>query len=405
MMNWNRKGIRRIWWGMVILGWAVLVIMNWVLFMYGNTNDDGSYNDTNTESHGRYDYFAYAKGAQALVDGRSPYDEDFAQRHLYLYPPLLAQALAPFVGTIGEPNTAALWYMLNIACLIGIIQIMRQHTQPKYHIWLWAFPVLFIPITHTLYIGQITIMLTFLFMLTWRDYGKGKHFRAGGWLALACWIKVFPVFIVLFFILRRDWRVMRGVIVVGVGLGVLQILISGLDMMIQSFSVLLTLFTQGQTAGMFQNSSIAGFTGKLFVDHPRLYPLVIDNTLFQLTRYGLMLLTVGVTYALVLMRRSDTPDRNFDLAYGAVIMMALLVGYTLWITGMPPYFLAFWMAFRYSKGRDMWILVVAVAMLAMYLPLIIDLGETRLPWWSTYSIGFYATYTLWGMLVYKQAKR
>ncbi len=403
-MKWNRKGIRRIWWGLVILGWVGMIILNWVVFMHSNTEPDGSYNYT-SPTHGRYDFYAYSKGAQALVDGVSPYRPQFDERHLYLYPPLLAQLLAPFIGTIGEPNTGALWYMLNIACTIGIVQIMRRYTLPKYHIWLWAFPVLFIPITHTLYIGQITIMLTFLFMLTWRDYREGKHVRAGMWLALACWIKVFPAFMVIYFILRRDWRVIRGVAIAGIGLGVFQVVISGLDIMIESFTVMLTLFTRGQPEGMFQNSSIAGFTSKLFVEHKRLMPLVIDNTLFLITRYSLVIITLGATYGAVLWRKKEDSDRNFDLGYSAVMMMALLVGYTLWITGMPSYLLAFWMAFRYSKGREKWVLVLAVAVLSMYLPLIIDLGETRLPWWSTYSFGFYATYTLWGMLVYKLAKR
>lgn len=396
MMNLIRsKQSRPIWWGLVILLWIGMILLNWVLFMRGDTS-----------AYGRYDFFAYAKGAQALVDGLSPYRPQFDGRHLYLYPPLLAQLLAPFIGAIGEPLTAALWYMLNVACVIGIIQIMRRYTAPQHHIWLWVLPVVFIPITHTLYIGQITIMLTYLFMLTWRDWYEKKHVRAGMWLALACWIKAFPAFMVLFFLLRRDWRVIRGVAIAGIGLGVLQIVISGADMMLESFQVMLVLFTRGQPEGMFQNSSIAGFTSKLFVEHPRLIPIVVDNTLFQISRYGLVLFTVITTYVLATWRVDTDDKRQFDLGYSAVMMMALLVGYTLWITGMPSYLLAFWIAFRHSKDwRSTAILVIAVLGLAFYLPLIIDLGETRLPWWSTFSIGFYATYTLWGMLVYRLIRR
>ncbi|MDX2076350.1 MAG: glycosyltransferase family 87 protein [bacterium] len=393
-MRIKTRGSRRIWWGIVILLWGGFILLNWVLFMYSDT-----------EAYGRYDFFAYAKGAQALVDGVSPYRPQFDTRHLYLYPPFLAQILVPFIGTIGEPRTAALWFALNIACIIGTIQLMRRYTAPKHHIWLWVLPVAFIPMTHTLYIGQVTIILMFFFMLIWHDSRQGKPIRAGMWLALTCWIKVFPVFIVIYFILRRDWRVLRGVVIVGVGIGIFQILVSGIDLMIESFRVLLSLFTTGQSDGLFQNSSIAGFTARIFTEHPRITPLVVDNTLFQISRYGLMLFTIIMTYGMALWRGNDE-ERGFDLGYGAVIMMSLLVGYTLWITGMPPYMLAFWFAFRYSKNwQTTTILVVALGILSLYLPFIIDLGETRLIWWSTYSFGFYATYTLWGVLIYKLARR
>ena len=165
----------------------------------------------------------------------------------------------------------------------------------------------------------------------------------------------------------------RGVAIAGIGLGVLQILISGMDMMLESFQVMLVLFTRGQPEGMFQNSSIAGFTSKLFVEHPRLIPVVVDNTLFQISRYGLVLFTVMTTYVLATWRVDVEDKRQFDLGYSAVMMMALLVGYTLWITGMPSYLLAFWIAFRHSKDwRSTAILVIAVLGLAYYLLLIID---------------------------------
>lgn len=391
----QRERIRPICWGVVMILWVGMILLNWVIFTRGDTS-----------AYGRYDFFAYATGAQALIDGVSPYRPQFDVRHLYLYPPLLAQVLAPFIATIGEPLSANLWYILNIACLIGMVRIMCQYTAPQHHIWLWLLPVVFIPITHTLYIGQITIILTYLFMLTWRDWHRQKLIRAGMWLGLACWIKVFPAFMVLFFVLRRDWRVIRGVMIAGIGLGILQIVVSGVDMMLESFHVLLVLFTRGQNDGMFQNSSIAGFTSKLFVEHPRLIPVIIDNTLFQISRYGLVLFTLTTTYVLSTWQVHMDDARQFDLGYSATMMMALLVGYTLWITGMPSYLLAFWVAFRYSNTwRSSAILLVAVMALVLYFPLITNLGELRLPWWSTYSIGFYATYTLWGVLVYRLARR
>jgi hypothetical protein len=157
---------------------------------------------------------------------------------------------------------------------------------------------------------------------------------------------------------------------------------------------------------MFQNSSIAGFTSKLFVEHPRLIPVVIDNTLFQMSRYGLALFTFTTTYVLATWRVHVDDARQFDLGYSATMMMALLVGYTLWITGMPSYLLAFWVAFRYGNTwQSTAILLIAVIGLALYFPLLTSLGEMRLPWWSTYSFGFYATYTLWGILVYRLARR
>ncbi|MDZ4671757.1 MAG: glycosyltransferase family 87 protein [Phototrophicales bacterium] len=385
--------MRRVWWGLVIFLWMVFIVNSWVLFTFA---DVGAF--------GRYDFIAYAKGAQALVDGISPYSPQFDQRHLYLYPPLLAQLLAPFIGILGEPSTASLWYWLNVGCIVGIILLMRRYTAPQHHIWLWVFPVIFFPITNTLYLGQVTIILAFLFMLTWHDYHQEKHIRAGMWLALACWIKVFPVFIVLYFILRRDWRVVRGVVIGGVALGIFQILVSGIDMMIEAFQVMLTLFAYGQEGGSFQNSSILGFASRLFTEHEKIEPLVVNHTLFQITRYGVMIFTIVMTYGISLWHGRDM-GRGFDLGYGATLIMALLVGSTLWVTGMPPYFLVFWLVFRYSGWRDAGILMVSVIGLTLYLSIVVRLGDTRLPWWSLYAVGFYASYLLWALAIGKIARR
>lgn len=358
----------------------------------------------NIEAFGRYDYLAYAKAAQSLINGISPYHVMFETRHLYLYPPLLAQILMPFIGLFGERPTAVLWFVVNIACIIGTIQLMRLYTQPKYHIGLWIFPILFTPFIHTLDLGQVTVIMMFLFMLIWHDYRQNRHLRAGIILALLCWLKVYPVFIVIFFIIRRDWRVMQGVVLAGLGLGIIQILISGIDIFIESFVVLFTLVDEGQTDGLFKNSSITGFTARLFTEHPLIIPLAVNETLFTLSRYGLMGITALITY-IMSSKRTPHSQIRFDIGYASALVMALMMGYTFWISGMAPLFVVFWLGLHQTKGYDKWILLCLLTVLSAYFPMLINMNSVRSPWWSVYSFGFYATYALWGLLVYKLAQR
>jgi hypothetical protein len=131
---------------------------------------------------------------------------------------------------------------------------------------------------------------------------------------------------------------------------------------------------------------------------------VVNHTLFQITRYGVLLFTIITTYGISLWRGSDK-GRGFDLGYGATLIMALLAGSTLWVTGMPPYFLVFWLVFRYSKWQTAGLLVVSIIGLTFYLNIVVRLGDTRLPWWSLYGIGFYASYLLWALAISKVARR
>ena len=386
----QNKQIRPIWWGAVVLLWTGFILLNWTLFMYGDTS-----------AFGRYDYLAYAKGAQALIDGLSPYRPQFDARHLYLYPPLLAQLLMPFIATLGERLTAILWFCLNIACIIGTIQIMRRYTAPQHHIWLWLFPIIFTPFIHTLDLGQVTVIMMFIFMLIWHEWHHNRKIVAGMWLALLCWFKVYPAFVVIYFIIKRDWRVIYGVVIAGVGLGLGQVVVSGLDTLVESFQVLFTLFDEGQNDGLFKNSSLIGFTARMFTEHPMIIPLVVDDALFTLSRYLLIGFTILITFGAILKYQHP----SFDLEYGAILLMALMIPNTFWISGMPPYFVIFWLILRHSKGLYAGIVFVCFVALSLYFPLLVNSGNERLPWWGIFSMGFYASFTLWGMLVYRLIRR
>lgn len=60
-------------------------------------------------------------------------------------------------------------------------------------------------------LGQVSLLVAFLVVLSWHLVETHREFWAGWALSLAVLVKVFPVVLVLYFLLKRQWRMLAGV--------------------------------------------------------------------------------------------------------------------------------------------------------------------------------------------------
>ncbi len=152
----------------------------------------------------------------------------------YNYPPLLAILAAPLAdppadadrtGMLPFPVSVALWYFLNVSCLaVGVHVLARALEQTAarrgpivpcgsqrwWALRLWPVLACLIPIGHTLMRGQSNLLVLACLCAALADLLRERRFRAGIWLAGAICLKIFPAFLLLYPLWRRDGRCLAG---------------------------------------------------------------------------------------------------------------------------------------------------------------------------------------------------
>ena len=128
----------------------------------------------------------------------------------YLYPPLLADLIAP-ISDLSLPKAAVIWRGFNLAfvlfSMILIAKLLNFRLLSAEFALLVVLAFAFWPVHETIVLGQVAILIMFLNLVCILAYRDGRIILSAVALALATWLKVTPVLIVpLFFIWRdRKW--------------------------------------------------------------------------------------------------------------------------------------------------------------------------------------------------------
>lgn len=378
----------------------IILIVLWGLFLMAVT-----FVAFQTET-GRWDFITYHYNAERITAGEPLYGGYDQSRFDYIYPPLLAQVIAPFTPTFSLNVISMVWHVLSIAMLLlSVVLVNRTVSRPKQRFVFWLMPLLFIPDVQSFWVGQISMVLLGCFTIAWYAYRTDRPYLAGIVLALATWLKVYPVFLIIYFMWKRDWKIVGSAFVAGLLLGVLQILLSDLDTLMTYFTTVLPgLANNGQIIGLFKNSSILGFTFKLFTDTPDIIPLVDSPTLARVTRWILTILVVGGSALLITRHPKQKIEhdkfRRFDLEYGLVLLVSLLFGATLWVSGMSPLLLSYWLILKQPlQSRRRLLVWLSFALTSLYFIFLLAFQPgNKLPA-LILSMGFYGVFVLWILYV------
>ncbi len=379
-------------------GWAAIALL-WLLLIAV------LYRITLTHPTGGGDFTAYYKGARSLTTGSPLYtgiDGDMP----YLYPPLLALLLIPLGALADFRMAAVIWLVINLGVLaLTLALLSRTMARRRSQMALWLAAALYSSTLQTLWFGQIGIALLALAVGTWLAYREGRPILAGILLALAAWLKVYPVLALLYFVWRRDWRVVISTLVTGAILGLVQLAAVGSDQFRVFLTVILPrLATTGNAPRV--NNSILGFAYRLFAPVAQSIPLADSPPLLLLTRLLLTALVVGGTLVVLARRRSVQTDRRFDLEYALVTLGALLLGTLHGVHAMLPALLVFFLLLRHAppgKRRRQTALCLLAGLLINF-NLFLELGYVHAPSDITLpalllSTPFFGLMLLWLLLI------
>ncbi len=126
----------------------------------------------------------------------------------FVYPPLLAILLEP-LSLLPCASAYHVWEALNAILLAGALYILSQVWPQTLRTFalLCVATLMSFPMLMGLWYGQIHILVMFgLIVVLWR-YRRGNHIGAGIVLALICLIQMTPGLFVVYFILRRERRI------------------------------------------------------------------------------------------------------------------------------------------------------------------------------------------------------
>jgi hypothetical protein len=193
------------------------------------------------------DLGCYVRAAWAVRTGNDLYDVTDDNTWHYNYPPLFAILMAPLAdpprgvhtpGMLPYAWTAGIWYVFNILCLglavhwlagalertspLPALRAQRPGSRGWWALRVWPVLVCLVQIGHTLMRGQANLVLLALLCGMAAYMVRRQSFQAGLCLAGMICIKVFPAYLAIYPLWRRDLRCLAGC-AVGLLLGMVLI--------------------------------------------------------------------------------------------------------------------------------------------------------------------------------------
>ena len=159
-----------------------------------------------------YDFSSYLLSAKALVHGQNPYLTETV--FPYIYPLFLAFVLIPFTFI---PYWLAVlgWFALNAFCLgataVLTVSLARERLNTAWGrnllVPLTALFIAFVSVIQNNFLnGQVNFVVIFLCLLFLKKYLAGKRIAASFFLAMAISVKLVPLVLLFFLLLRGDFK-------------------------------------------------------------------------------------------------------------------------------------------------------------------------------------------------------
>jgi len=162
------------------------------------------------------DFIVYYEAARSLLAGRTDlYSGTFSlgPPHIYLYPPLFVLLVCP-IGLLSYADGFGVWFALMTLATAAVTKRVYHHWRPqnraRYALLLVALAGPFCVLG--LRYGNIHLAIVLLTVLAVLAWSRGKLWPASFGLALGGAVKIFPLFLIPVFLVRREWSLAARVV-------------------------------------------------------------------------------------------------------------------------------------------------------------------------------------------------
>lgn len=300
------------------------------------------------------DFGVYARAAWAVRAGEPLYQVRDDRGWHYCYPPPFAVLMTPLAdppgwlprdGYLPFAVSCAVWYGLSLAFVGYALHVLAAAVLPDEprlsRRWWYARTVpgyvCLGAIGMTLSRGQVNLLVVALLAGTFAAAVRRRQIASGLWLASAVCLKVFPGLLVLYPLVRRQWRTGVGLAAGSVGwLFVLPAAVWGVDGAVAANATTLNAVLKPGTVGGGDQSRARELTDGISTDSqsfqavihnwryrdPRTEPETPDR-FTRLMHWALSGLMLGVT--LVAVRRADAGAADQLVVFGSLCVVMLLM--------------------------------------------------------------------------------
>jgi hypothetical protein len=180
--------------------------------------------------------------AKAVISGLNPYLplDKLASMFIGDFPFLTHPAPhPPFVAIISIPFTwlalnyvIITWFILEILCLLAISIMLTILWKGRVD-WVWSIIIAFLllawyPVMVDLLFGQLTILLTSLVLLAFLAWRSHRRVLAGILIGLSVAIKMFTWPLIVYFVIKKDWRTAISSVLTIIGLNLAALVVIGI---------------------------------------------------------------------------------------------------------------------------------------------------------------------------------
>jgi hypothetical protein len=288
-----------------------------------------------------YDFFQEWASARNRFEGLPVYADQNETVELYLgyraphmlryngHPPTSVLLVVPLAG-LAYSDAFLAWALVSLAALgLSVVLIVRQ-LPLGLTAWsvlpLLALLLLCNPFRQHLNQGQLNLVILLLLTAAWAAERSGRPVTAGALVGTATAVKLFPGFVFLYFVARRQGRALVAGAATVLVLTGLTVLVLGPDAYRDYITVALPNLEQYRV--WWPNLSLAGFWHKLFNSAGSKVVPLWQNPALAWTATLLSALAVTGLTAWAAWRSRSRPE--CDLAFALVVEAMLLVSPITW---------------------------------------------------------------------------
>jgi Glycosyltransferase family 87 len=249
------------------------------------------------------------------------------------HPPTSVVAILP-IALLDYPQAGTLWNALSLIALAASVVLIARELNIDLPAWsilpTVTLGLLCSPLRTQISQGQWNAPLLLLLTLAWVEERQGRDSRAGIWIGIAATLKLFPIFFLFYFAIRRRWRAVIAGFVVVVTLSLITVAFLGLDAFPTYFNRVLP--TLDVFRSEWDNASLLAFWTKNLAAGASHYGLYVEPVIKVpvLARAGIILsyATVLATTFLFIHRSRTCSDDKYkygDLCYSLTMVTMLLL--------------------------------------------------------------------------------
>jgi hypothetical protein len=239
------------------------------------------------------------------------------------HPPMCAVPMLPLTW-LPSLEAKRVWLVLNLGFLALALWILRRVTQISWRRLLFLTFLCILPLRENFLFGQYYLLILLLLCVAYYAYCRGRHFTSGAVLAAAASLKIFPVFFLILFLRKRNWRASAGMVTGGAVLAAISLLLFGWDVHRIYLLEVLPRALHGDLVGPYvlQWNSFTALCHRFFLAEPEMNPTPWVNSA---TVYGFVQAIVATVLLFSFLLSTGEDDTPQTTAWEWATFLPLLI--------------------------------------------------------------------------------